>query len=475
MRNGIYASLMKISRNFIFTMPLLTYWARYYVLILMISLLLLSLTTGIWIWSNNHDHLYQLLELQAEHLAEQYDEMSNIIKAGVSPGGWQLTGTDQTEQFIILIADESGQQETIDGDYTVPHELSQLHRMIFTGQTVREQVRIDSQTWMRVGVPVYQNGTISKALYISLPTGNTAAQFGHLYGPLALLTIVVWLIGCFMISYLSRKLMGPLRKFAAAAQSISNGKYDPALPEHIKERELKQLAVSFQNISTRFKQLERLRSDLLAGVSHELRTPLTSIRGMIQAVQSKVVAGKEAEVFLKISLDEARRLQRMVDDLLDLSSLETWESPIEQEHVNLSHLVCEVVHQTRIVPEFSMVQLECITLGKPVWIIGDHGQLRQVLLHLLNNSRKASATKINITIHENRNGIILDVQDNGKGIAPAEQPHIFERFYRGNFQNTREKGLGLGLTISRLLARTHGGDLILKNTSPTGTIFRLYL
>jgi len=303
---------------------MLTYWTRRYVLVLLGCLLLLAVAAGIWIRINTYEHLYSLLELRAEQLvdlngqAPEESEFSNKLQqmeAGPPEPRPPITDADkssnrpqQTEAGlpeprppipdVVHTVDQAGNIQIIKKDKNAATDSSALfavplsYQDVLAGKNVREQVKVDSQTWLRVGVPVYQNGTVCKALYISMPLKN---QFRGPYGLLALLTGIITLAGWFVLYFLSRRLTSPLREVAAAAQSIAEGKYDPVLPRQVKERELQQLIESFRHMAAQLKQLEQLRSDLLAGVSHELRTPITSIRGMLQAVHKKIVTGAEAE------------------------------------------------------------------------------------------------------------------------------------------------------------------------------------
>lgn len=462
---------------------MLTYWTHRYVLVLLISLLLLAVVSGIWIRINAYEHTYSLLEMRAEQLAEMYVKNTGEI---VFPERLQQEEANRSKfasyfSEVVQIADRSGKIQTFKkekspiNEFSALYELSSLHQDVLSGKTIHEKFIVDSQTWLRVGVPVYRDGAVDNALYVSLPAKNVLLQIRRLYGSLALLTGTILIAGWLVLYFISRRLTRPLLEVAAAAQSIADGKYEPVLPRQVKERELQQLIVSFRDMANQLKRLEQLRTDLLAGVSHELRTPITSIRGMIQAVQGKIVTGREAEEFLQISLNESKRLQQMVEELLDFSSFEAGATPIQKENVDLSSMVEEVVRQLRISPEFLPIQFEFSIPREPVWVKGDAGRIRQIIINLFNNSQRASATAIKINLITEGNQVILDVWDNGRGIALKDQPYIFERFYRGFPQKSKKKGLGLGLTISRLLARAHGGELILLGTCAEGTTFRLSL
>jgi len=458
---------------------MLAYWTRQYLLVLLGSLLLLALIAGFWVRLNAYEQLYNLMELRADQMAE--------LSARTSRDGFFFEGPRSLDanrpRFpgpleVIYIASASGNIQVIKRDksidITAVAQVTPFHHKVLGGEKVREKFKVDGQTWLRVGVPV-QDGTISKALYLATPARGILAQLRRLYGLLALLTITISLTGWLLLCFLSRRLTSPLMEISSAARLISEGKYDPPLPHHVKEKELRQLVVSFQDMASRLKQMEQLRTDLLAGVSHELRTPLTSIRGMIQAVQDKVVTGQEAEEFMRISLKEAKRLQQMVEELLDLASFEAGAEPIQREMIESSHLVGEAVRQVKYLPEFSGIRFELDLPQGPLWIKADGGRLRQILLNLLNNSQRASAGLIKIALRTEEKRLVLEIWDNGKGIAPKDQPYIFERFYRGAPGQSGKRGLGLGLTLSRLLARAHGGDLELRETSAEGTVFQLSL
>jgi signal transduction histidine kinase len=438
-------------------------------------LLLLALISGIWIRSSAYEHRFQLLELRANQLAQTYD--GNTFPNLRIPG-W-VPEDDAIRNELVQVVDRSGRVFIFNNNSKVNAAESSLYKLfpkqqqVLAGITTREDIRVDSQTWLRVGVPVYQQGKIPQALYVSLPDSGVLLKVRRLYGTLAVIVGIIALAGWFVLYFLSRKLTLPLREVAEAARVISEGRYDLDLPRQVKEKELMQLIESFRDMAVQLKQLERLRTDLLAGVSHELRTPVTSIRGMIQAVHGKVVTGREAEEFLQISLHETKRLQQMVEELLDFSSFESGAAPIRKEGIDLSALAGEVIQQVSVLPEYSGLEFQRESLGGVIIVEGDSGRLRQALLNLFDNSRKASADRIVITIRKDMNRVHVDVEDNGTGINQTEQPFIFERFYRAGHSKT--KGLGLGLTTSRLLASAHGGDLILLRSSPGCTAFRIIL
>jgi signal transduction histidine kinase len=149
--------------------------------------------------------------------------------------------------------------------------------------------------------------------------------------------------------------------------------------------------------------------------------------------------------------------------------------PINRQKVNINCLVEEVVRQIGSSPDYAGVRFETEVSENEIYIRGDSGRLRQVLINLFSNSRKASASVIRASLYRDGGMAVIDITDNGKGVDPKDQPYIFERFYRGFPGKDSKHGLGLGLTISRLLVRAHGGELVLLRTGNGETAFRIQL
>ncbi len=344
---------------------------------------------------------------------------------------------------------------------------------VLSGKKIREQVETQSGKWLRVGVPFYKNNLISGTLYMTAQLNE--GRLPQIYGLIVLAFGLISLCGWAVVFVLSRSLTRPLIQLASAAKQVFSGNYQPYLPDPglVKEAEISGLIQSFHEMTERLNQLERMRTDLLAGVSHELRTPVTSIRGMLQAIQEGVVTGNKANEFMNIGLNEAKRMQEMVNDLLNFSSMESGETHTEKSQVLLGPLLEEIIQQFHTIPEYKSVQVEFDVQHSDLVCMCDRSHLKQIFLNLLSNSAVAAATHIKINARTNQSLITIDFSDNGNGIASAEAPFIFERYYRGNSRRKKKQGLGLGLPICRLLTQANGGTIELQQTASTGTVFRI--
>ncbi|WP_235753959.1 HAMP domain-containing sensor histidine kinase [Psychrobacillus sp. INOP01] len=484
------------------SIPLLRFWTRRYAGVLIAILIFLGIIAGVWIKVNENQQSFQLLQTRAEQLSVSYIRSTEVLQSQPSSSQDELHIPPSTPavpvtpatlatpaEIVRPVAQDFMQIFTEEGhnlinfsslDISLSETLAETPTTIESvlgGNSTKEKVKIKESTWLRVGIPLSKEGEVIGALYLSTPSPEIFLDNIETYGFLVLIILGIAFGGWLVIYHLSRKLILPLHQLTEAARQVSEGDYSPNLPSttKVKEAELQQLFSSFEVMTKRLQQLEQMRTDLLAGVSHELRTPITSIRGMLQAVQGGIVIGETADQFLVTTLEEAKRMQKMVEDLLDFASLES--SAIHGEFVllSLSEVVEEAIQQVHAIENFKNIDIDVSPSIKPLKIVADRGQLKQVLLNLLMNSAGAEANKItlNITIEDKK--LNLDILDNGKGIATPEIPYIFERYYRGDSKRKKKQGLGLGLPLSRLLAEANNCELLLVSTTPHETIFRLII
>ena len=226
---------------------------------------------------------------------------------------------------------------------------------------------------------------------------------------------------------------------------------------------------------------ERMRVDFVANASHELRTPLASILGYIETLGDEK-AGADPQVrgrFLKIMFDEARRMQRLVEDLISLSRIEAEKYRLPDRAVDLAALIGEVrseLFDGQDVRSNDIVAT--IESGVPP-VIGDRAQLSQVLHNLISNAMKYGRpnTPVAIRLWRDPAGMVrISVADEGEGIAPEHVPRLTERFYRVDPGRSRAAGgTGLGLAIVKHIVERHRGRLDVASTVGTGTTITVML
>ncbi|MBS4030206.1 MAG: HAMP domain-containing protein [Clostridiales bacterium] len=225
--------------------------------------------------------------------------------------------------------------------------------------------------------------------------------------------------------------------------------------------------------------LEGMRRDFVANVSHELRTPMTSIQGFVEALIDGLAEDKESEDrYLNVILDETVRLNRLVNDLLDLSRLETGQLKWPMEPVSLHPLLNQVV--TKLQNQFEKQQIQAVIdcPEKLPAVLGNRDRIQQVLINLLGNaiSFTPSGGKITLIAREDGEMIRISVSDTGIGIPAAEQDKIWDRFHKVDRARTRSLGgTGLGLSIVKQIVDAHGGTVGLYSTLGAGSTFHFSL
>ena len=225
---------------------------------------------------------------------------------------------------------------------------------------------------------------------------------------------------------------------------------------------------------TELRHSERLRRELTANVSHELRTPLTSIKGFTETLLDGAVRDEAtSRRFLTIISSEADRLVKLVDDLLDLSQLESKRVTLDLRRVNVAALVAHTVDKLQPLAQGSGLLLEQAAPPE-VWVTADRDRLEQVLTNLIDNALKYTPTggRVDVRVAQADREVEISVSDTGKGIGPADLPHVFERFYRADRSRTRGSGgTGLGLAIARHIVEAHGGRIRVDSLLDEGTTF----
>ncbi len=230
---------------------------------------------------------------------------------------------------------------------------------------------------------------------------------------------------------------------------------------------------------TRIHNLEIIRKDFIANVSHELRTPLTTIRGYVETLLSGAMTDtKNNRDFLQTVFMESERMSRLVEDLLDLSSIESGKDAPKKTFFPLKELAAEVIENVTPKANELGVTLRTSVTQNLEPIFADRDQIKQVLLNLVNNAVKFNKKGGEVTIEEaiKDKAVTIAVKDTGLGIPSVELPRIFERFYRVDKDRSRKLGgTGLGLAIVKHIVNLHGGSIHVTSTPNEGSTFTLTL
>ncbi|MBE9177922.1 HAMP domain-containing histidine kinase [Oculatella sp. LEGE 06141] len=290
----------------------------------------------------------------------------------------------------------------------------------------------------------------------------------------AIWSVVVGATAAGGLSYLvSKRIVQPLIQMEEITKKFAAGQMDARVPPN-EIPELDQLAASFNRMAIDLENVEQRRRDLVSDLTHELRTPLTVIGGYLEGLADGTVDASPA--IYQLLSNETRRMQRLVNDLQELSKMEAGYLPIDARPVDLHPLL------TALIQRFSDQLSEGIELRlhyppETPPVLADPGRVEQILVNLIGNAlRYTSSGSVSVQVTPETDKVWLAVIDTGQGIAPEDLPHVFERFWRADRSRDRTSGgTGIGLAISRRLVELQGGKIEAESEVGRGSTFRFSL
>jgi signal transduction histidine kinase len=278
-------------------------------------------------------------------------------------------------------------------------------------------------------------------------------------------------IALIVARWLARGMTQPLRDMAAAAHRMETGDYTTRV--HTRSRdEVGRLATAFNGMSAELQNLEQSRRDLLANVSHELKTPIAAIRAHLENLLDGVEQPDPKT--LQVMLSQTERLGRLIEQLLELSRLESGELPLLRESIPLGPLVTEVLSEIEVARSDRGVAVKSQMANDLPPVDADRERVHQVLFNLIDNAVRftPSGGAVTVTGERHNGSVEVRVADTGVGIPPEHLPRLFERFYRADPARSREDGgTGIGLAIARSVVEAHGGHIQARSEIGKGSVF----
>lgn len=269
--------------------------------------------------------------------------------------------------------------------------------------------------------------------------------------------------------FLSSALTDRIRALDKAAQTLADGELEVRVPIEGRDemaqlgRTFNQMAAQLQAAARKQEELESLRRDLIAWVGHDLQTPLASVQAIVEALADEVVEDPETtQRYLSTAKVNIRALSSLIDDLFQMAQLDAGGLPLEREDNSLSDLISDTLESFKELALRQQVHLEGDVEAGIDPLNMDAGRIGRVLNNLVGNAiRHAPAGgTVRVRAKSLANSVQVEVIDDGGGISPADLPHVFERFYRGEKSRSRSTGgSGLGLAIVRGIVEAHGGEI----------------
>ncbi|MDY6918393.1 MAG: HAMP domain-containing sensor histidine kinase [Chloroflexota bacterium] len=317
-----------------------------------------------------------------------------------------------------------------------------------------------------------QSPTIPSTLVLAMPLTGALALWAGFAQPFVWAGLIALAISAVLAIVLARSVYRPIRRVTDAADRMARGQYGQAVPL-TGPPEMKRLAQAFNQMASQVRRSQQRLRDFVADVSHELRSPLTAIRGFAEAMVDGTARDGEAKTrSAQVIHDESVRMMRLVDDLLELSRIESGQIQMSLEPVDIPGLVLHCAELFAMRAQEKGIALSTETPQVPP-VLGDIDRLEQVFSNLLDNALKHTPEggDVRVLVRSPSPHVVeVAVTDTGPGIPQEVSPHLFERFYQAD-ATSRQTGTGLGLAIAREVARAHGGDIQARNAVGGGAEF----
>jgi signal transduction histidine kinase len=309
------------------------------------------------------------------------------------------------------------------------------------------------------------------AIVVATKKTDVRARVVSLIARLALAGILGLLIAGLLAWYLSRRIVRPILQLSDAADAVARGNYAVRVPKKA-PGELGHLSERFGEMASRLAEVETMERNFLMSVSHELRTPLTAIRGHVAALLEGVVEDPELrDQSLETVELEAQRLERLVQDILDLAKLDTNRFTVTKEEVDMANLLEQAYERYREEAHRRSIEYRQDLRARPV-IVSDGDRVLQVVGNLLSNAFKATPDggRISLELAQQNGTVHVAVEDNGPGIPPEKRERLFRPFVSDS-----TGGTGLGLAIAKELSTALGGRIDLDSELGRGSRFEFVL
>ena len=281
---------------------------------------------------------------------------------------------------------------------------------------------------------------------------------------------------------ITRSISEPVRELDVGMQAVADGDFRrPLRIMSHRDDEFGRLAVSYQQMTKRLAELDKLKAEFVSIASHELKTPINVILGYLQLLDEGLygpLTPRQHEVISTLGA-QGQALSRLVQQLLDISRFEAGGGRLDLREVDVERFVSELEAAFHVLALQRDIRFHVLVgEGVPPTVRWDGDRMNEVLGNLLSNAFKFTERggRVDLEVTQIRDGVRFLVRDTGAGIAPAQLPHVFRKFYQADNQSSASlKGTGLGLAIAKEIVEAHGGRISVDSTPGVGTTFLIEL
>ena len=438
-------------------------------------LILVGLVLSIGFYRLSYDRLVDTLNKQLDVVSEalgsyvkyqedSYDEVNRLLKIACLTNDMNGIVVDRLGYVYMVSSNEYNNLKYTNIDinsFKVPTD----------GNIVYKKILIKDNSKVGAFVkPIYSNKQLDG--YIIMIENEPANKRSTI--------IIIWLsiilaviVAGAIVKYFAQLLVvEPIEEINNAAKRLAKGDVQERV-KVVGKNEIGELAQSFNRMAQSIEESDNIRKEFISNVSHELRSPITSIKGFIGGILDGVIPRDKENYYLKIVYDEIDRLARLVNDLLDISAMESgkFNLHISEFDINQTISLCILNLENKI--QTKGLNVKATFHEKRCFAIGDRDRILQVMTNLLENAIKYSEDNGQIEVNISTKGekIFVSIFNSGDILSENDLNHIWDRFYKSDKSRTNKISTGLGLPIVRLILSQHNQDIWVENVEDKGVRF----
>ena len=385
-------------------------------------------------------------------------------------GDMSLIFTDETGNVLLTLGDDvpnipSDSSTVYSVDPGIINAVISGEKKTFISDSRDENEGIFRDVIYVYGSVVMNDGEAVGAVFTCSSDTNTDNLLDSLINSSIMSSLWIMLAALIAVYFISERVTSPIKNMSVAAKSFAAGDFNTRVIVTGND-EVTELATAFNNMASSLSNLEEMRRTFLANVSHDMRTPMTSISGFVDGILDGTIPPEQQAHYLGIVSAEIKRLSRLVSSLLDITRIEAGERKFTMTRFDICEMARQIIISLEKRIEESHLSVEFNTGSDNIYVRADRDAVYQILYNLCDNgvkfSREGGRYRVSITTLGKKAHI--SVYNEGVGIAPAELPLVFERFYKTDKSRGLDRsGVGLGLYIAKTIIDAHGEEIDVKS------------
>ncbi|NLI89657.1 MAG: cell wall metabolism sensor histidine kinase WalK [Epulopiscium sp.] len=407
---------------------------------------------------------------QARQIVSEYEKAAITGIIDVNQINFELQVLDKYLDASTWIVGKDGQIIIVSGRQNVDHIGQQIPdkalEKVFDNEIVQVQTGFEqyfNEPVLSIGYPMLLDNSVERALFIHTPMPEVLQIISEVR-IIFLKVLGISSLAAFIFTYVfSLYITKPLEQMNHAARVIAGGDFGKRIELEERIDEIGELAYNFNYMAEEIDKIEERRKTFIANISHDLRTPLTSVKGFVQAIMDGTIPAEDQNKYLQIVLDEADRMNKMTNDILELTKIEGKDLSLNKEEFELNRVIKKILINFEQISSLKNNRVEIILSEDETWVYADKEQIIRVLHNLIENAFKFvedSGLVVVETTYSKEDKVKVSISNSGQYISKEDMDFIWERFHKADKSRGKYKeGTGLGLSIVKGIIKQHGEEI----------------